>query len=219
MRKKLIAAAALSLALTGIFTACGDGKDIGQSAAKEAAFTDAGVQESDTSRLKVTKERDDGRTIYEIDFDVAEKEYSYDIDASNGEIISSDVEINENYQSQQSTSTTTTPQADDSAQSGTAADGAAAPADDGSGTTAAPAANNSGTAQTTTTNAAVSIEDAKSTALAKVPGATDEDIRIELDNDDGKTCYEGEIIYNHMEYEFKIDASNGNIIEWSEETW
>ena len=29
--------------------------------------------------------------------------------------------------------------------------------------------------------------------------------------------YEGEIIYDGVEYEFEIDAQTGNVIEWSEE--
>ena len=40
-------------------TGC-SGKDIGRDAALEAAFNDAGVSESDTTRLKVSEDRDDG---------------------------------------------------------------------------------------------------------------------------------------------------------------
>lgn len=207
MMKKVIAAAALSLSLTAIFAGCGS-KDIGQAAAKEAAFNDAGVQESDATRLKVSKDRDDGKTIYEIDFDINEKEYSYDIDASNGDILKSDVEIDESYQSQQAASAQTTPQSD----AQTTADASAA-------NTGAQTAPDPNAAASSTPAAAVSMEDAKNTALAKVPGATDQNIKIELDYDDGKTYYEGDIIYDHMEYDFKIDASTGAIVEWSEEVW
>ena len=38
-----------------------------------------------------------------------------------------------------------------------------------------------------------------------------------LDRDDGVYKYEGDIIYNGMEYEFEIDANSGTILEWSEE--
>ncbi len=213
MKKKLFAAAALTLALTSVFTACGGGKDIGQAAAKEAALSDAGVQESDVTRLRVSKDRDDGRTIYEIEFDVQEKEYSYDIDASDGTILSYDQEINPNYQSQQSADPASQPTASPSPAAESTAAPEAAPAAETA--TATPTPN----AAALPSGASVSIDDAKNTALAKVPGATDQDIKIELDYDDGRACYEGDIIYNHMEYEFKIDASNGNIIEWSEEKW
>ena len=65
----------------------------------------------------------------------------------------------------------------------------------------------------------ISADKASSIALAKVPGATANDIRIHLDRDDGRQIYEGEINYNRMEYEFEIDASTGTIIEWSVEHW
>lgn len=49
-------------------------------------------------------------------------------------------------------------------------------------------------------------------------GATDQNIRIHMDNDDGRQIYEGDIIYNGMEYEFEIDAQSGDIIDWSSES-
>ena len=53
--------------------------------------------------------------------------------------------------------------------------------------------------------------------LERVPGADTSHLRLELDRDDGRVLYEGEIIYNGVEYEFEIDAQTGNVIEWSEE--
>ena len=65
----------------------------------------------------------------------------------------------------------------------------------------------------------LSLDKARSLALARVPGATEKDIRIQLDRDDGRQVYEGEIYYNRMEYEFEMDAATGNFIEWSAERW
>ena len=95
--KKYIAAAAVSAAVLGALTGCGSGKDIGRDAALEAALNDAGVSESETTRLKVSEDRDDGRKVYEIRFDVAEKEYDYEVLAADGSIISSEIDMNENY--------------------------------------------------------------------------------------------------------------------------
>ena len=64
---------------------------------------------------------------------------------------------------------------------------------------------------------AVSIDEAIGIALDRVSGATEQDIKIELDRDDGRYKYEGEIHYNGREYEFEIDANSGTILEWSEE--
>ena len=63
----------------------------------------------------------------------------------------------------------------------------------------------------------VSREKAIDIALAKVAGASDNDIRIELDYDDGRYKYEGDIIYERVEYDFEIDANTGDVLEWSEE--
>src|SRR5699024_1878808 len=97
MKKKILAAAALASAVVlGAFTGCGNSSDIGRDAALEVALNDAGVSESDTTRLRVSEDRDDGRKVYEIRFDAAEKEYDYEIQASDGAIVSSDVEAIEN---------------------------------------------------------------------------------------------------------------------------
>ncbi|HJC74502.1 MAG TPA: PepSY domain-containing protein [Candidatus Mediterraneibacter faecavium] len=68
-------------------------------------------------------------------------------------------------------------------------------------------------------NVAVSLEEAQNIALKRVPGATSRNISIELDYDDGWYIYEGDIVYDGMEYEFEIDADTGNILKWEEERW
>lgn len=61
-------------------------------------------------------------------------------------------------------------------------------------------------------------EKAKELALAKVEGATEEHIwDFDLDRDNGKMEYEGEIRYNGKEYEFEINAETGEFIKWEEE--
>ncbi len=64
----------------------------------------------------------------------------------------------------------------------------------------------------------LSEADIRKIALAKVPGATENDIRMNLDRDDGKLRYEGKIIYEGMEYDFEIDAYSGAIQEWDAES-
>ena len=67
-------------------------------------------------------------------------------------------------------------------------------------------------------NAQVSLDKAKKTALSKVKGATEKDIRIHSEYDDGRQIYEGSIVYNEMEYDFEIDSETGNIISWEAES-
>ena len=196
--KKLLAITVLTLAAAGIVTGC-SGKDIGRDAALEAAFNDAGVSESDTTRLKVSEDRDDGRKVYEIQFDVDNTEYDYEIQASDGSILSSETENRVQVQSNSQNGS------DDAAGQNNVQDNG----------------QNSNQGQTNTqtgnANVAVTREQAIETALSRVSGATEQDIRIELDRDDGVYKYEGDIIYNGMEYEFEIDANSGTILEWSEE--
>lgn len=55
-------------------------------------------------------------------------------------------------------------------------------------------------------------------ALDRVTGASESNLRIKLDYDDGRPVYEGEILYNGMEYEFEIDGYTGTVREWSAES-
>lgn len=198
MMKKYMVLTALTLTLTGgLLAGCGSSTDIGQDAAKEAAFADAQVSEEDTSRLRVTKDRDDGRSIYEVEFTVGNTEYNYDINASDGSILTTETE-----EIQGSANT---------AQSGT--QDSSSQTQNGQSTQNTQTGQNSGAAA----NVAVSEADARAAALERVSGATDSDIRMELDYDDGQYIYEGDIIYDGKEYEFEIDANTGNFLKWSEE--
>ena len=196
--KKYMVLTMLVVTLGGALTGCGAGKDIGQEEAEKIAFQDAGIQKTDTSRLRVSRELDDGRKSYEIEFDAGNKEYSYEIQASDGTILSSDVETiqqniqTENQQAAQNPQTAATQQPAENQQ-----------------TTEAPASQ--------TPTPAVSEADAKKAALDRVPGAAEQDLRMELEYDDGRYIYEGDIYYQQKEYEFEIDANNGSFLKWSEE--
>lgn len=192
--KKYIILTILTITLGGALVGCKAEKDIGQEEAKKAAFQDAGIQETDALRVRVSKERDDGILSYEVDFSAGDKEYSYEVKASDGSILSSDIETlyteapienQEINQAQQLTEHET-------------------------GNTA-----NNNASQVPTL--AVSEADAKKAALERVPGAVEQDIRMELEYDDGRYVYEGDIYYQQKEYEFEIDANNGNFLKWSEE--
>ena len=60
----------------------------------------------------------------------------------------------------------------------------------------------------------ISLEKAKSIALAQVPGANESHLgEIDLDREHGRMVYEIEIFYNNSKYEYDIDAVTGEI-EW-----
>ena len=53
-----------------------------------------------------------------------------------------------------------------------------------------------------------------------MPGAVRGDIReFGRDSDDGRDVFEGKLVYDGMEYEFKIDAGTGEFLEWEQEPW
>ena len=64
----------------------------------------------------------------------------------------------------------------------------------------------------------VSEESVRQTVLAKVPGATEDNLRMRLERDDGRELYEGTIVYNDMKYDFEVDAYSGAIREWEAES-
>lgn len=74
-----------------------------------------------------------------------------------------------------------------------------------------------------TSSSYISAERAMEIALSRVDGATKDHIReFEFDDDDhdrdDRPEYEGKIVYNGVEYEFEIDARNGNITAWERES-
>lgn len=55
------------------------------------------------------------------------------------------------------------------------------------------------------------------TALARVPGAKQSDVKkleLELDGKRGTAQYEGKIFYDRTDYKFEIDAESGEILSW-----
>ena len=215
MKKRLIVTTTLTLALLGLAAGCG-GSDIGEAKAKEIALQDAGVSESDISRFQSSKDRDDGRTLYEIQFASDNTEYEYEINAKDGEILNYSTEsLNNNGNNNATSNGTDAGQAQNNTQNNTQSNTETDTQNNTQNNTQNSGQNNSGTTQNV--NVQISEADAKAAALERVPGATEQDLRMELDRDDGKYIYEGDIIYQQKEYEFEIDANTGNFLKWSEE--
>lgn len=142
-----------------------------EQAAIDAALTDAKLTEEELTGLRIKKDRDDGRTIYEVELYVDAEEYSYEIDSDTAEILEQDYEVEEDYDEE--------PDDPD----------------------------------------ALTREEASRIVLDKVEGATEMDIRIKYERDDGKDIYEGSLVYDGTEYEFELNAQDGQILEWSEERY
>ena len=152
-------------------TSASSGATITEADAKQIALDHAGVSESETERMRVKLDRDDGVQEYEVNFYVGNREYDYDIDAATGEIRSHDSEIDDDYVSSSEAA-----------------------------------------------GAAISEDEARATVVARVSGASASDVRLYLERDDGRMVYEGELIYNGTEYEFQIDATTGDVLDWESES-
>lgn len=136
-----------------------------------SAIALAQVDGATEEELRIKKDTDDGKNIYEISIVHDNVEYDFEIDAATGNILEQSSEVKEdNWNNSQNS------------------------------------------------NNYISEDEAKNIALGQVEGATEADLRIHKDNDDGKDIYEGSIVYNEMEYEFEIDATTGSIIDWSSES-
>lgn len=146
-------------------------RDPKQQAAIDAALTDAGLTEEELTGLRVKKERDDGKTIYEIELYVDAEEYSYEIDADTAKILEQDYEVEEDYDRE--------PDDPD----------------------------------------ALTRKEAVQIVLDKVEGSSEMDIRMKYERDDGKEIYEGSLVCDGTEYEFELNAKDGQILEWSEERY
>lgn len=72
---------------------------IGGEKAKEIAFASAGVTSASVTNLQVELDCDDGILIYEVEFNAGRNEYEYDINAKDGNIVKSSIDVNDDYDS------------------------------------------------------------------------------------------------------------------------
>ena len=63
--------------------------------ALDIALKQAGVAKKNAQYISVHKDYDDGREIFEVKFYVGMTEYNYDVDAVTGQIIDSDIDMEE----------------------------------------------------------------------------------------------------------------------------
>ena len=179
-----------------------------QMAALDAANIDAASADISSSTLDEVA----GVSCYKVEFTAGGRAYDYSINAETGEVL----EMSVHDEAAQADAPQT-----DAPVSGTAT----APA---SGTTTTPASGSSHAASTSVqaapnTNASAGKVDearAKEIALnhAGIKAADATVTKSKLDYEDGRTEYEGKIIYGGMEYEFTINAATGAVTEWDAES-
>lgn len=141
---------------------------IGEDEALRIALEDAKVAETEVSNMRIHLDTEDNDWEYEVEFYAGVMEYDYDIDGKTGQILSKDMDIEDDFQTAAATS--------------------------------------------------FSKEEAIEALLMMVPGATQDNIHMELDVEDGMNVFEGEVIFEGKEYEFKISADTGEVISWEEDS-
>ena len=152
--------------------------------AKEIALKHSNLTSDEVSFIKAEKDMDNGIEKYDIEFYYNNKEYDYEINAANGEIINYDYDV-ENYNIQSPQQSNSQPQ------------------------------NNQ--QQTNTSN--ISVDKAKEIALNHAGLAANQVsfVKAEKDMDDGIVKYDIEFYYNNREYNYEINANNGNIMSYEQD--
>ncbi len=186
--------------------------DIGESAAKEIAFTDAGISAEQVQYLWSKMDYDDGKAVYDVEFVVNGVEYDYEIDAVSGTILSVDQEA-DNYRAANQTA-------------GTQAAGTQAAGTQAASQTSGNAASQKTTAQSNSTaqtanqgstvqqNNYIGEQAAQDAALAHagVSAQNVSFVRTKLDWDNGRWQYEVEFYDQGTEYDYSIDAVTGEVL-------
>lgn len=165
---------------------------IGGDVAKAAALKHAGVNESDISWIGVNMDRENGSIVYEIDFDAAGYEYDYEVDATTGEIVKSQKEVDDDYQAPAAQPAQDSTQTDEPAQ-------------------AAPAA------QTQTDY----IGEAKAKSIALEHAGVNEDdalwIEVKLDREKNTVVYDIDFDAAGYDYDYEINATTGAVVKSQKE--
>lgn len=190
------------LAILGVGTAfavsaVAENTSIGVRGAQDAAFADAGVDPANVVLSRTEFEFERGHFVYEVDFTADGMDYEYLVRASDGTIISRELEPSDIRGNTSGTSGGTTSAVTD------------APV------TTQPAPSSSGQ---------ISLDEAKEIALtdAGMGGQKDavEFIKEKQDWDDGRAVYDIEFVVavQNSVYDYEVDASTGAVLSKSVES-
>ena len=159
--------------------------------AKEIALKHSNLTSDEVSFIKAEKDMDNGIEKYDIEFYYNNKEYDYEINAANGEIINYDYDV-ENYNISGQQQSNTQEQSNNQQQQDIHQ-------------------------PINTSN--ISIDKAKEIALNHAGLAANQVsfVKAEKDMDDGIVKYDIEFYYNNREYNYEINANNGSIMSYEQD--
>ena len=236
--KKIAVTVTLMMMIFALVGCASEGEFIGTDRAKSIALENAGVTESDVVGLEIDLEREtDSGAIYDVSFDTEGYDYKYEINAQTGDIIRQKKEIDddlpssnpedENKTSQnvsepvsaetssdasENSSVNSVPESNTVSEtaSSSSASSAAVPSSSVSSSSTASSANTE----------YIGREKAKDIALnhAGYGKSQVSDLECELEHEYGTVVYDVSFDADNYEYEYKINAVTGNIID-SDKTW
>lgn len=157
--------------------------------AKEIALQHASLAAADVTFVHAELDYDDGVQIYDVEFFKGNTEYDYEIDAATGAVLSCDYDAEDYQPAAQKADPATAPSAADQTPAGTA------------------------------NTAYIGVDRAKNIAASHAGIALADAAfqKAKLENDDGRAEYEIEFYKDGIEYDYTIDAVNGNVLEYDAE--
>ena len=195
-----IAIAALSFGGVSAYKKTAEKNSIGSDTAFSVAIEDAGVNKENAQKLKSDFEREDGKFVYEVEFDAEGKEYDYIIDAKSGEVLEKESEkenIAPSASSPEITENTTAPEEEKTSQ------------------TDEPVSDTTTEAVSTTKpeDTSITLEKAKSIALADagVKASKVTFTKARLDREDN--CYDIEFVSGNKKCEYEVSVKSGRITD------
>lgn len=167
---------------------------IGADKAESFALVDAGVDPVDAIMSRTDYSYDNGKFVYEVEFDANGTEYDYLIDAETGAIVKKKQRLDDDYIAHNQNTNNTAQTEQNIIKSSPTEPTQAQPDNNGD----------------------IGVDRAKEIAL-KEAGFTADEVtfkKAKFDHDDGYRLYEIEFIKGTTEYEYSINAANGTVIDF-----
>ena len=212
-----IAVMAAALGVVGAGTALGvriaaRSNSIGSASAEQIALADAGAEVAEARFQETEFSYEDGQFVYEVEFFTDLGEYEYTIAADDGDILWREWDLNDTAQAAAASISSTTVTAITDAAEETTATTTTTAAENITTATTTVAAENSAAA-TTTAAAQISLDDAKTIALADADVANSDVTftKEKLDRENGTWYYDLEFYTTDTEYDYEINAETGEI--------
>lgn len=168
---------------------------IGKARAKKVALNDAGVKEANIYDYEIEFDCDDGRIVYEVEFNTTKYEFDYEIDATNGAVVKKQRTPNDDYFETERPAT-------------------------GTGTSSDNDTSNKDTDKSSDSSDLISKAEAKSIVFNHAGVAVNKvtNLKIEKERDDGKWEYQIEFRVGNKEYDYELNAATGKILDYDIET-